>query len=42
MNQKVKPLINEDFNHIKKKKKKKGNKLEVLYYKMQISTLSTE
>ena len=42
MNPKVNPLIDEDFKHIKKYFRKKGNKLEVLYYKMQISTLSTE
>ena len=42
MNPKVNPLVDEDFKHIKKYFRKKGNKLEVLYYKMQISTLSTE
>ncbi len=42
MNPRINPLIDDEFKNIKKYFRKKGNKIEVLYYKMQISTLSTE
>ncbi len=42
MNPKVNPLEDEEYKHIRKYFRKKRKMIEVLYYKMKISTLSTE
>lgn len=42
MNTMVNPLVEDEFKDFRKYFKKKGNKLDVLYYKMQISKLSTD
>ncbi len=42
MNTKVDPLMEEEYIRIRKHFRKKRSRLDVLYYKMQISTLSTD